>query len=533
MNKVSNINLGGYPFTIDEDAYQYLSQYLGTLHHHFQTSEGCEEIISDIETRLAELFREQAGTRVIITKQDVKNAVSVMGTPEDFGIEGGEPAPKKTTSHSKSNSYIKTGRRLFRDYEDRKLAGVCSGIAAFFGVEDPIWVRLGFVLFILAGGSGLFAYGLLWLIVPAAKSTADRLAMRGEPINIENIARAVEEGAETFSKHIHEFSATHGQAQSFQNTVSMHTRRFGSFIAEVVRGIFRLIHPIKVLISAIFLIGIVIGWTALLFGLIFIFPFFDYVSPSNSSFWASLLMANTICALGIPLLSLIFWLRNVFYKKPISPALSWTLGILFTLNITAFFVMMPFTLRQFSVGGEAKESLLIPKQPNNILKLDLKSDKSLESNIQLGNEIHISDEHLYVRHVNLHAEKSEDGQFELIKKRSSQGGSRIEATQLAGKIDCPLSISNDTLSLTTGFLIPKGQKYRGQSVEYTLRMPVGQKVRIKESQRYGHNSNLWADNFDDYFENNEQDKLTYTTWVMTENGIELDAKKKIKKTETE
>ncbi|MEY4938121.1 MAG: hypothetical protein RIS64_4482, partial [Bacteroidota bacterium] len=142
MNKVSNINLGGYPFTIDEDAYQFLSQYLETLNRHFQHAEGCEEIISDIETRLAELFREQAGTRVIITKQDVKNAVSVMGTPEDFGIEGGESEPKKTTNDSKSK-YINTGRRLFRDYEDRKLAGVCSGVAAFFGVQDPIWVRLG------------------------------------------------------------------------------------------------------------------------------------------------------------------------------------------------------------------------------------------------------------------------------------------------------------------------------------------------------------------------------------------------------
>jgi phage shock protein C len=531
MNKVSNINLGGYPFTIDEDAYQFLSQYLETLNRHFQHAEGCEEIISDIETRLAELFREQAGTRVIITKQDVKNAVSVMGTPEDFGIEGGESEPKKTTNDSKSK-YINTGRRLFRDYEDRKLAGVCSGVAAFFGVQDPIWVRLGFVLFILAGGSGIFAYFLLWLIVPKAKTTADRLAMRGEPINIENIARAVEEGAETFSKRVHEFSAGSGQAQSFQNSFSMYARRFGSFIAEVLRGFFRLIHPIKILIGILFLIAVVIGWTSLVIGLSFVFPFFDYVSPSNSSIWSSLVMANTICMLGIPLLSVIFWLRRLFYGKGITPALSWTLGIIFTLNVTAFFVMMPVFFRQFSQESEVKETMLIPKNPNNILKLDLKVDKTLENKIQLGH-IHISDEHLYIRDVNIRAEKSEDGQFEIIKKRTSQGGSRADATKILSDFDAPMAISNDTLSLTTGFLIPKGNKYRGQNVEYLLKMPVGQKIKIKESQRHDSNNDFWVEDFDDYFENNEQEKLTYTTWVMTEKGIQFDGKKKIKKTEQE
>ena len=83
------------------------------------------------------------------------------------------------------------------------------------------------------------------------------------------------------------------------------------------------------------------------------------------------------------------------------------------------------------------------------------------------------------------------------------------------------------------FLIPKGNKYRGQNVEYLLRMPVGQKVRIKESQRRDSNNDFWAEDFDDYFDDNEQEKLTYTTWVMTEKGIQLDGKKKVKKTEQE
>jgi hypothetical protein len=135
--------------------------------------------------------------------------------------------------------------------------------------------------------------------------------------------------------------------------------------------------------------------------------------------------------------------------------------------------------------------------------------------------------------VNIRAEKSEDGQFEIIKKRTSQGGSRADATKILSDFDAPMAISNDTLSLTTGFLIPKGNKYRGQNVEYLLKMPVGQKIKIKESQRHDSNNDFWVEDFDDYFENNEQEKLTYTTWVMTEKGIQFDGKKKIKKTEQE
>ena len=87
MNKVFNINLGGYPFTIDEDAYEHLSNYLKTIHNHFRQSEGYEEITSDIEARLAEIFREQLGDRPIVTLRYVEDAIAIMGTPEDFGAE--------------------------------------------------------------------------------------------------------------------------------------------------------------------------------------------------------------------------------------------------------------------------------------------------------------------------------------------------------------------------------------------------------------------------------------------------------------
>ena len=142
MNKILHINLGGYPFTIDEDAYQHLSNYLATIHRHFRSSEGYEEITSDIEGRMAELFQEQLNARSIVTIKDVEAAISIMGTPEEFGADPIDEAP---SASSQSSSKFKTGKRLFRNPEDQAVAGVCSGIAAYFGIEDPIWIRLAFV----------------------------------------------------------------------------------------------------------------------------------------------------------------------------------------------------------------------------------------------------------------------------------------------------------------------------------------------------------------------------------------------------
>lgn len=108
--------------------------------------------------------------------KDVKDAVAVMGTPEDFGAE-----PLSKTPKGKFN--IKTGKRLFRNPEEEVIGGVCSGIAAYFGIQDPLWVRLFFVVVAISGGFGVPLYIILWAIMPKPKTASDWLAMRGEPIN--------------------------------------------------------------------------------------------------------------------------------------------------------------------------------------------------------------------------------------------------------------------------------------------------------------------------------------------------------------
>ncbi len=205
MKKVLNINLGGYPFTIDEDAYATLDNYLQTINRHFSYSEGHEEIVGDIETRMAELFQENlSGGSQIVSLKEVQKGIATMGKPEDFGAE-----PIENTAHSKhqtatkSKSNYKTGKRLYRDVNDEVIGGVASGMTAYFGFQDPLWMRIALVVSVIIGfGFPVIAYIILWVILPKAETAADRLAMRGETVNATNIGRVVEEELDKFGNKV-------------------------------------------------------------------------------------------------------------------------------------------------------------------------------------------------------------------------------------------------------------------------------------------------------------------------------------------
>ncbi|MEZ5055609.1 MAG: PspC domain-containing protein [Saprospiraceae bacterium] len=226
MNKVFNINLGGHPFTIDAEAFFHLEGYLKAIDNHFRDSEGHEEIVSDIETRLAELFNENLGGRPIITLKDVKRSISIMGTPEEFGAEPmaemGESSSNsgKNEKQSAERSW-KTGKRLFRNPDDEVVAGVCSGIASYFGVQDPLWIRLLFVVLTIMGfGTTIPLYIILWAILPKAETASDRLSMRGETINVSNIGRIIEEEMDHLSGKIEDWGEEIDKKYSSKKKVS-------------------------------------------------------------------------------------------------------------------------------------------------------------------------------------------------------------------------------------------------------------------------------------------------------------------------
>ena len=139
MNKILNINLGGYALTIDDDAYEYLSGYIDSIRRRFRESEGRDEIVSDIEARLGELITQNLGNRTIVMLPDIEAAVLVMGKPEDFG---GDPAVESASNRSRTNGQtftsIRTGKRLFRDPENGSVSGVCAAMRRTRGLTVKV-----------------------------------------------------------------------------------------------------------------------------------------------------------------------------------------------------------------------------------------------------------------------------------------------------------------------------------------------------------------------------------------------------------
>jgi phage shock protein PspC (stress-responsive transcriptional regulator) len=192
MKITVSVNLGGYSFYIDEDAYAELKRYLKNLELHFAGEESSAEILSDIETRMAELFRaKMTGYKQVITIEDVHEAISILGTPEDIDDKDGRSARDKFSSPGY--------HRMYRDPDHRIIGGVCAGMGVYWNI-DPIILRVIFIALIFAGGLGILTYLVLWVVLPEAKTTAQKIEMKGEPVNIHNIKESVKQEFENVRK---------------------------------------------------------------------------------------------------------------------------------------------------------------------------------------------------------------------------------------------------------------------------------------------------------------------------------------------
>jgi phage shock protein PspC (stress-responsive transcriptional regulator) len=192
MKITVSINLGGYSFNIDEDAYAELKMYLRNLELHFAGEESSSEILSDIETRMAELFRTKiTGYKQVINIEDVRQAISVLGAPEDISDNDGKSSREKFSSPGY--------HRMYRDPDNRVIGGVCSGMGAYWNI-DPVFVRIIFIALSVAGGIGVMVYLILYVVIPEAKTTAQKIEMKGEPVNIHNIKESVKKEFDSVRK---------------------------------------------------------------------------------------------------------------------------------------------------------------------------------------------------------------------------------------------------------------------------------------------------------------------------------------------
>ena len=217
MNKTFTINLNGRVYNINDDAYEVLNEYLDSLKNIFASEEGASEIMEDIEARIGELFSERMRYGMqVIGVSDVQDMIKIMGNPGqienedntdididdsknssysgDASVEPEEETTNKQTGKTSEKNGEKRIKRLFRNPDNRVIAGVCSGLGCYLSV-DPIIIRILFIIsLIFSFGMTLLLYAILWAIMPEAKSVAQKLQMKGEEANVENIRQAINEG---------------------------------------------------------------------------------------------------------------------------------------------------------------------------------------------------------------------------------------------------------------------------------------------------------------------------------------------------
>lgn len=200
MNKTVNINLAGIFFHIDEDAYLKLQRYLEAIKRSFTDSQGRSEIIADIEARIAELFSERIqNEKQVVGIKLVDEVITIMGQPEDYLVDDEifEDEPQPRQRHN-----TKPSKKLYRDTDNSYIGGVAAGLGHYFGIES-IWIRLVWLLFAIgSGGTFILIYLIFWALVPEAKTTAEKLTMTGDAVNISNIEKKIKDGIDIVSDKV-------------------------------------------------------------------------------------------------------------------------------------------------------------------------------------------------------------------------------------------------------------------------------------------------------------------------------------------
>ena len=356
MKKTFTVNLNGTVFHIDEDAYQLLENYLSNLRIHFSREEGSDEIMSDFEARISELLNERIRLGFsVITIEHVEEVIQRMGKPEELfaGEEkhaGSEfSAATETTAGTADRKFRK---RLMRDPDDKMLGGVASGLAAYFGIDTTL-LRLVMILLLIVSMTVpvTIIYIVLWLVLPLARTATDRLVMRGEPVNLENIGRTVTDGFEKASDDMRAYIRTNAPRTQFQKIADFIVSFFAAVfkVGAVLLGI--LLIPVFIFVLFILLIVvfalIVGGWSAV-FSYLPIDSDMYFVSemPNYMAVWGSI---SGILLLGIPLMALLYRLfRRSLNLGPMAGAVKWILLLVWLASLVGVCAIGVWALKEYS-----------------------------------------------------------------------------------------------------------------------------------------------------------------------------------------
>jgi phage shock protein PspC (stress-responsive transcriptional regulator) len=528
MNEILNVNLGGYPFTIDNDAYHHINKYLKAIQSHFADSDGCDEILDDIEARMAELFTEFLNGKAIISMKELDAVIKVMGRPEDFGAESYDEEREEDFSSSKKSfkdrySHIKTGKRFFRDPDEKIIAGVCGGIAAYFGIENPMWIRLGFLGLIFMAGIPIILYPILWVIVPEAKTSGDKLKMRGEPATVSNIARTVEEELNELSNKITEISKDLGsKKKNFESGFFSPGRIISkgiSLIGKIVLGILNILKAIlKPFLSfflGIMLLVLGVFWAAWIILCLSSFPLLNYLGPTPLLF-SAVGGLSIFCLVAIPILGLMLLITRWFSSYRIPQKWRSNLRLAWVASFVLALLTILATGMSFNDEADLSESIEYSNTEDVLHISAMEAPKYREVGIidsPFSEFFSFTKDGLILKTVQLNVVKSNTNNIIVETRFHANGKSYNDAKELVNRIETDHSFEDNLFSIPMGIFINKGEKFRGQTAEYIIHIPEGKKVTFDKSITH----KVW--NRVKYRDGIQPTHVEKYTWEMTDKGL--------------
>ena len=476
MNKTVNINIGGLFFHIDEDAYQKLSRYFDAIKRSLSNSSGKDEVMKDIEMRVAELFTErQKSDKHVINNNDVDEVVKVMGQPEDYRIDDEGETPKSEQFFAPNRS-----KKLYRDKDRGVIAGVCTGLSHYTGI-DSVWIKILFILLIWAGGTGIIAYFILWIVTPVAITTSEKLEMTGEPVTISNIEKKVREEFESVSNKFK--SVDYDElGNKVKNGAETASNKLGTVFTSIFGVFAKILGALIVVFSSVALLGISIASVVMLFSSSMpenkVLEFIQTPIGLETPIWVQGILF--FLCFGIPLFFLLILglkllvtnLKSIGSIAKYSLLAIWIIavGILISIGITE--------ANQLAYSGKALQKQTISVAATDTLKVTFANNDFFSKNINDRNDFRImqdslGNEVIYSTSVTIHLKKT-DKAFPYIQiEKLAQGKSFNEANQRAQKINYNFKIVGNELILDNYLLTDKKNKLRGQSVEVYLYLPNG------------------------------------------------------------
>lgn len=488
MNKTIIININGTVFHIEEQAYEMLKEYMTEVKRHFFNSADSLEITTDIENRIAEMFTDILAreNRQAIIDQDVQAVIAQMGSVKDFEYADDEGTAAFAQEHAYSTGT--NTRRLFRDPDDHLIGGVCAGIANYFDVK-PVWVRLLFAMAFLGAGAGFFVYVLLWIIIPKAISRADKMAMKGEPLDLQGFKRNFEAelnmvGGRLADIH-HEARPLIYKTRDFVGDFFHHLRVFLSGAGKIIIKLLGLAIILACVAGIIALIVTLIGTMAFgtkSFSLPDNFFNYPYINQVRVAVGILVLIPLTVVIVVIS--------AAVFNTTGINRSAGFTLLIIWisALAIVAYHASQ--ALAEFRDSAGFTQTINLKATPNQTYYLELNDAMFLtpqdSARLDIKNkfkDLTLTDkdeDDFTPRSVRINIEKSDVPYPVLVEEFTARGRTYEQALNHARNTRYILTQQDSVLKFDTKLRRLQAGQWHNEEVKLTLRIPLKATVMVND-----------------------------------------------------